>query len=242
MKKAVYIFLLLAIPVSVNAYAFMRTLNTGSEGEDVMELQKFLNANPATQIASEGAGSPGNETMYFGERTKQAVVRLQNLFADTILRPVGLSEGTGIVGNSTLNFLNTHQTNSDLTQVSNPLQNNIVVNGTRPTVDSVLPEEIQDGEIITIIGNNFSPTNNTIIMGFESKTAYTNIPSTDNGTKIEFTYYSSIQKVYDEKYEDISKNAKETVLEQFPKIPVAVSVIPQNSVQSNFKIINFILQ
>lgn len=242
MKKAVYIFLLLAIPVSVNAYAFMRTLNTGSEGSDVMELQKFLNANPATQIALEGAGSPGNETTYFGERTKQAVVRLQNLFSDTILRPVGLSEGTGFVGNSTLNFLNTSQTNSNPAQMSPPVQNIVIPNGTQATVDSVLPEEIKDGEIITIIGNNFSPTNNTIILGFESKTAYTNIPSTDNGTKIEFIYYSSIQKIYDEKYEGISKKAKDAMMEQFPKIPVAVSVIPQNSVQSNFKIINFILQ
>ena len=38
MKKSVYIFALLAIPLSLNAYTFTRTLNVGSTGEDVREL------------------------------------------------------------------------------------------------------------------------------------------------------------------------------------------------------------
>ncbi len=236
MKKAVYIFLILAIPVSVNAYAYVRTLQVGSEGEDVRELQRFLNSNPATQIGTEGIGSSSNESMYFGEKTKQSVIKLQNLFADIILKPAGLIAGSGFVGTNTLNFLNSVQNGSTLTV---PISNSSTLT---PTVDTVTPLNVQSGDIVTIIGTNFSEDNNTLIIGFESKTAYMNIPSTENGTKIEFTYVSSIQTTYDTKYGDLSKKIQQTVKEKFQPVPIAVSVIPDGAMQSNFKIINFILQ
>lgn len=233
MKKVAYIFILLAVPLSLNAYTFTRTLSTGSEGADVMELQKFLNSNPETRISETGPGSPGLESTYFGEKTKQAVIKMQNLFAPLILYPVGLNAGNGFVGNSTIGFLNTFLGQTETAPVG--------TNANVPIVESVEPLELKDGDTIIITGKNFSDKN-TVIVGFESRYAYTDIKSTDNGTKIEIKYDSSIQKPYDKKWKELDSKAKAAVLAKFPKIPVAISVIDENEEQSNFEVINFNLK
>lgn len=84
---------------------FYRSLSLGDEGEDVLVLQKVLNRDPETKIASIGIGSSGNESRYFGELTKQAVIRFQNKYKNEILTPNGLVLGTGYVGPSTLSKL-----------------------------------------------------------------------------------------------------------------------------------------
>ena len=43
---------------------------------------------------------------YFGNLTKQALVRYQNAFRTQILTPVGLSQGTGFFGPSTIKHIN----------------------------------------------------------------------------------------------------------------------------------------
>lgn len=120
------------MPLYVDAYTFTRTLNIGSEGVDVLELQKVLNSNPSTLISETGIGSIGNESTFFGEKTKQAVIKLQNLYAKEILYPNGLNFGTGIVGMSTISLLNSLQNPSSeapITQVKpqNTVQTPILV-------------------------------------------------------------------------------------------------------------------
>lgn len=64
-----------------------RSLSQGATGEDVRQLQRFLNANAATRVAVSGAGSAGLETTYFGPATHAAVVRFQ---AANGVSPIGV--------------------------------------------------------------------------------------------------------------------------------------------------------
>src|SRR3989344_3102343 len=65
---------------------FTQNLTVGSTGAQVMATQQFLNTHGA-QVAASGAGSPGNETSYFGGLTRAAVVRWQNQNAASVLTP-----------------------------------------------------------------------------------------------------------------------------------------------------------
>lgn len=57
-------------------FTFTANFSQGQSGAEVMQIQKFLNAN-GFQVAASGAGSPGNETSYFGPATRAAVSKFQ---------------------------------------------------------------------------------------------------------------------------------------------------------------------
>jgi len=88
----------IVISKTVASYQFNKDLFVGMTDADVFFLQKRLNQNPATQIATSGPGSPGNETYYFGALTKAAVIRYQ--------QQNGITPSVGFVGSITRSFLN----------------------------------------------------------------------------------------------------------------------------------------
>jgi len=80
---------------------FARALKVGMRGEDVRILQILLNTDAETRIVASGAGSPGNETDYFGPATKRALIKFQEKYRAEVLTPVGLTAGTGFFGEKT---------------------------------------------------------------------------------------------------------------------------------------------
>jgi peptidoglycan hydrolase-like protein with peptidoglycan-binding domain len=87
-------------------FSFKMDLMPGDTDPAVKELQKVLNSSPDTAIAGTGSGSLGQESTYFGDSTKAAVIKFQEKYKTEILTPNGLTAGTGLVGKSTRTKLN----------------------------------------------------------------------------------------------------------------------------------------
>jgi large repetitive protein len=81
-----------------NKYKFVRNIaNVGVLGNDVKQLQIFLNQNGFT-VSTAGAGSIGKETRYFGKSTKKALALFQ--------KSVGIKPSLGYFGPITRKYIN----------------------------------------------------------------------------------------------------------------------------------------
>ncbi|MFA6339106.1 MAG: IPT/TIG domain-containing protein [Candidatus Paceibacterota bacterium] len=137
-------------------FTFERNLSIGMSGEDVITLQKILNSDPATKITSEGAGSPGMETNYFGPATLDAVKRFQTKYYKEVLFPASLSEATGFVGTLTRTKLESLSVSVSLSvsPSQDPLQSLIT-----PELDFLSSISGKPGDIVVIFGKNFKSIN-----------------------------------------------------------------------------------
>lgn len=84
--------------------SFARDLHFGEQGADVRALQQYLNC-AGFALGESGPGAPGQETIYFVDRTKAALIRFQEAHAAQILTPLRLARGTGYLGSSTRAFI-----------------------------------------------------------------------------------------------------------------------------------------
>lgn len=87
-------------------FMWQRNLSVGDIGEDVRQLQVFLNSDSDTVISSSGVGSVGMEGTSYGRLTRDAVKRFQEKYRDEVLAPAGLSGGNGRFGVYTRGKLN----------------------------------------------------------------------------------------------------------------------------------------
>lgn len=182
------IILLVLIPFSVSAYTFSRSLTVGSVGQDVLELQRFLNKDVDTRVSISGAGSPGNETNYFGNATKSAVLKFQNKYKGEVLTPVGLSYGTGFFGQSTIAAVNKRSGGFSI-DIPNPVNPSVKA----PKIFSISPKKVRTGDYVTIKGEGFDAINgNSIIDNYSGANMYKDIRTSNNGTELSFRVDSLI--------------------------------------------------
>lgn len=101
--SALIFFLLPLTPISAQTTLspdlLVRGLERGLYGEDVQELQKFLN-QAGFPVAESGPGSLGEETTFFGNLTLDALKRFQQANPETY-QSVGLEEPSGYFGPAT---------------------------------------------------------------------------------------------------------------------------------------------
>jgi peptide/nickel transport system substrate-binding protein len=80
------------------SFQFKSDLRVGSQGKEVEELQKCLAKDPEIY--------QGEISGYFGQKTKEAVIKFQEKYKKDILEPFGLESGNGIVKEKTREKLN----------------------------------------------------------------------------------------------------------------------------------------
>lgn len=104
--------------LGATAFQFTKDMRIGSKGEEVVALQKYLNLK-GFYVAREGAGSPGNETEFFGPKTKAALIKYQEA-NPLILTNVGITndKGTGNFFSSTRKFVNDILLNDSVTSAA----------------------------------------------------------------------------------------------------------------------------
>ncbi len=88
-----------------NSAKFTKDLWYQIQDVEVVMLQKFLNMS-GFKVSETGPGASGEETDYFGSKTRDALVRFQEAYKDKILTPLGLTVGIGFFGPQTRNFIN----------------------------------------------------------------------------------------------------------------------------------------
>jgi len=119
-------------------FQFNKDLLEGMTDNDVRYLQIMLNADPATRLnASAGqAGSPGNETTFFGSLTKDAAIRFQQKH--------GISS-TGYVGT---------QTRTRLNALLQEHQRGHVIDVWWPTDGGEVPDTVVTSAVVTNMGDD----------------------------------------------------------------------------------------
>jgi hypothetical protein len=116
--------------------------------KEVKNLQEFLNSDPDTQIAVDGAGSPGNENWYFGGLTVDAVKRFQ--------------QKNGLTVNGKVDFKTLRKINSIISTSQNTSQSvTYGTNYSNSNLDTQKQQEIKN-DLANSTKESTTPTNQYI--------------------------------------------------------------------------------
>jgi hypothetical protein len=119
-----------------------KTLKIGMNDDEVKKLQSFLRTMP--DVYPEGL-----VTGYFGQLTAKAVKKFQEKNAGDVLKPLGLSEGTGVVGEKTIEKMNKVIAESATTNVGGTV-NSATVHEEKVTLCHFPPENPINKQTITV--------------------------------------------------------------------------------------------
>ncbi|MEX0930451.1 MAG: peptidoglycan-binding domain-containing protein [Candidatus Paceibacterota bacterium] len=226
-------------------------LAPGDRLPQVRTLQQALNSVPSIQVAATGAGSPGNESEYFGSLTTRAVIAFQERYASEILAPWNLSRGTGYVGRTTrrkLNELTGALTNSTISQTTAGSESAPSSVSTSPTDESPTPSETgsepentapptithinpprgANGHSLVIHGTGFSTKTNTIMVSHTQPEKYQEIASPD-GETLTFTLNTFFGTELEKEFRKLPAHGLAKVKERFPEeFPMYIKVRNDN--------------
>lgn len=122
-------------------FRFEKTLFLGQYVDpDVKYLQMILNKDNRTKVSDIGAGSPMFPTSFFGPKTRDAVMRFQELYRNEILTPGNIAFPTGIVGELTRKKLNQILSGSSSSATTGGLQSPLSF---LPSTNPLDPSSIQ---------------------------------------------------------------------------------------------------
>jgi hypothetical protein len=119
-----------------------KTLKLGMTDAEVSKLQSFLKTMP--DVYPEGL-----VTGYYGQLTAKAVKKFQEKNAGDVLKPLGLSIGTGVVGEKTMEKMNKVIAESATTVVSGTT-NSVAVNEAKITICHFPPGDTENKQTITV--------------------------------------------------------------------------------------------
>lgn len=206
-KKYIFLFSLLffapSLLLATTPSVFQKDLRLGDERLEVKILQIVLNLDPQTRVSLSGAGSLGKESIYFGEKTRQAVIKFQQKH--------GIGGENGRVGATTRakldevlsKLLNLASVSPDVpvkpasqTISSNQnMTNTVKLITARPTITSISPSAGGNNTTITIKGKNFLPSGNMVHSNYTDD--INNVVSVD-GETLNFTFVFPPDVFYDD--------------------------------------------
>lgn len=149
------------MPSACAGITFTRNLSRNSVGNDVKCLQALLN-QLNVNVANTGAGSPGNETTFFGGATRAAVIRYQTLN--------NISPAVGYVGPLTRASLNQNLSTWTMPPTTTLPQGCTSTSGYSPVTGqpcstSVPPVVIPTGAGLSVMLASNNPAATTIVDG-----------------------------------------------------------------------------
>ncbi len=233
MKKYVIAIMLMIIATgAAHADTFERYLQKGDRGTDVTLLQKALNTDPETQIAATGDGSLGHETDFFGELTKQALIKLQKKHS------LGNKYGfftiySGALDDKTRSFLNGSYTPPDAQeQLNETFRQEQELKPLLPFIESVSPRSIINGDTVTVTGKNFSTTTaNTIRLTYNTTSSVS-----PDGTTLTFKAQSALQDMFEKQAKKLDKDQKDNVKDTMGEMPVFITVQNEKGISNPYQI------